>query len=251
MSIGAFLIARMSSSRLPGKCMMKILGKPLIELMVERVEQSEFIDKIVITTSRDSSDEPLKKMAHKLKVSCYRGSLEDLMDRICSAARAYDCDTIIELLGDNPLVHSELVDDVIKFYQDGRYDYAATATKEYPVSSAEKKLFSVGVRVQVYSRAVAEQWINYEEYIGNEDKHPCAFIFEHPKTFKVGYFEAIGKWGFMNKPHFSFAVNYRKNFNLIRTIFEQNYPEGRNFPLKKVYEQLDREVYLLSLMGSE
>lgn len=249
--IGAFLIVRMGSSRLQGKCMMEIFGRPMIELMVEKINASRMIDKVVITTSSDPSDDLLEEWAHKLNIECYRGSLDNLMDRICNAAKAYDCDTIVELLGDNPLVHSDLIDDVIKFFQEGNYDYAATITKEYPVPSSDKKLFSLGVRVQVYSKSAAEQYVNYPEYIGEDRKHPSAYIYDHPETFKLGYFEAKGKWAFMNRPDLNLAVNYHKNFNLIRSIFEKNYPKDKNFSLKKVYEQLDAEKYLHTLMGGE
>ena len=251
MTIGALLVVRLSSTRLPQKGIMKILDKPMMELMIERVQKSELIDKVVITTSTLPSDDPLEDLAKKLKVSCYRGALENVMERISGAAKAYSCDTIVELLGDNPLIHAELIDDVIKFYTNGSYDYAATLTKEYPVSGSDKKLFSTGVRVQVYSKSVDEQYPQYPEYINNNSKHPCAYIFEHPKTFKIGYFEARDKWSFMNRPDLNFAVNYRKNFDLIRTFFETHYPNDNNFSLKKVYDQLDAEKHLYLQMGSE
>ena len=249
MSTGAFLIARLSSSRLSAKNILKILDKSMIELMIERVKTSQLIDKVIITTSTHPSDDPLEELAHKLKVGCFRGSLENIMDRICNAAETHDCNTIVELLGDNPLVHCELIDDVIEFYQAGGYDYAATVTKEYPVSRLEKKLFPIGIRVQVYSRQTAEQWKDYPEYAKGETKGTTAFIFEHPEKYKTGYFEAKGKWAFINKPDLTFAVNYRKNFDMIQAIFERNYPQDRIFSLKKVFEQLEKEKHLHLLMG--
>jgi spore coat polysaccharide biosynthesis protein SpsF len=231
--------------------MMEILGKPMIEHMVERVWASHMIDKIVISTSTHPSDDLLEEMAYKLKINCYRGSLENIMERISDSAKAYECDTIVELLGDNPLVHAKLIDDVVKFYKGGNYDYAATVTKEYPLDRSREKLFSVGLRVQIYSRTVAEEYINYPEYIDNDGKHPCSYIFEHPDRFKIGHFEAKGKWSFMNRPELSFAVNYFKNFNMIKAIFEKNYPADKTFSLEKVYEQLDKDRYLYLLMGGE
>jgi len=251
MTTGAFIVVRLSSARLPEKGIMRILSKPMIELMIERVQKSELIDKVIITTSTLPSDDPLENIARKLGVGCYRGSLENIMERISGAAKAYDCNTIVELLGDNPLVYSDLIDDVIEMYKDGNYDYAAMLTKEYPVSDSTKKLFSVGVRVQVYSKSVAEQYLQYPEYINNDSKHPCAYIFDHPETFKIGYFEARDKWSFMNQPDLNFAVNYQKNFDLIRTFFETHYPNDNNFSLKKVYDQLDAEKHLYLKMGSE
>ncbi len=249
MLIGAFLIARMDSTRLPGKCMIKICNKPLMELMVERVKSSRLIDKIIIATTSNLSDIPLEELAKKLNISSYRGSPENVMERICTAAKESECEIIVELLGDNPLVHSELIDDVITFYKEGSYDYAATVTKEYQLPDSSLNLFSIGIRIQVYSRSAAEQWINYKSYLKSKNKHPSSYIFEHPEDFKIGYFEAKGKWEFMNRPNLSFAVNYRKNFHLIQAIFNRNYLKDKNFSLKKVYAQLDKEKSLYDFMG--
>ena len=251
MTVGAFIVVRLSSSRLPNKGIMKIMNKPLIELMVERVQESQKIDKTIIATSNHPSDEPLEVIAKRLGVGCYRGSLKNVMGRIVNAANAYDCDVIVELLGDNPLIHSDLIDDVVRFYQKGGYDYAASVTNEYPVDMSKKRMFSLGVRVQVYSLDAAKRHVDYPEYADDESRGYSAYMFEHPEMFKRGYFEAKDNWTFMNRPYLNFAVNYQKNFNLIRSIFEKNYPEDSNFPLEKVFKQLDEERYLYLLMGSE
>jgi len=251
MTVAAFIVVRLSSSRLPAKAMMKILDKPMIELMVERVQAAHSIAKIIITTSKDPSDDPLENLAEDLGIGCYRGSLDIVMERIAGAAEAYDCDTIVELLGDNPLVPPDLIDAVVKLYYDGNYEYTATLTKEYPVSDPEKKRFSAGIRIQVYSRFAAEQYTRYPDYINNDNKHPCSYIFDHPEDFRIGYFEARDGWSFMNRPDLNFAVNYQKNFDLIRKFFETHYPDDNNFSLKKVYDQLDAEKHLYLQMGNE
>ena len=151
--IGAFIIARLDSTRLPKKAIMEILDKPMIELMVERVKNSQLVDKVVIATSRDASNDPLEKLANKMKIGCYRGSLENVMERITEASNAFGCNTIVELLGDNPLVHSDLIDDVIRLYIAGQYDYAVTVTREYSLFASEKKHFSV-----VYLSQLKGEW---------------------------------------------------------------------------------------------
>ena len=106
-------------------------------------------------------------------------------------------------------------------------------------------------RVQVYSTKAANKWNEYPDYIDTEDKSTTAFIFEHPDIFKIGYLQAKDKWAFMNKPDFTFAVNYRKNFELICRIFEKNYPLDSNFGLDAVMAQIKQEPDLINLMGSE
>ncbi len=249
MTIGAFIVVRLSSSRLPAKGIMKILEKPMIQLMIERVQQSRCIDKVIIATSELPSDDPLEDLAEKLGVGCYRGSLEHVMERINGAAKANGCDTIVELLGDNPLVHSDLIDDVLKIHTREQCDYTATLTKEYPTSAKEMESFSAGIRVQVYSQAVCEEYKAYPDYINNEEKHPCAYIFEHPDSFKLKFLEASEKWSYLNRPELNFAVNYRKNFDMTRTIFEMLYPDNNNFSLKQVCDLMDKERHLYLQMG--
>lgn len=251
MTVGAFIVARLSSSRLPAKNIMPILGRPMIELMIERIREADTIDKVIIATSSLPTDDPLEEVAKRQNVGCFRGSLDNVMSRVCGAAGAYDCDQIVEVLGDNPLIHGELIDDVVTLHVNGDYDYSATVTKEYPVSRQNLRLFSVGLRVQVYASSAAQAFKDYPEYISNDSKHPCAYIFEHPDRFRIGYLEAREKWAFMNRPDLNFAVNYRKNFDFVRTMFEVHYPSEQNFSLKRVYDYMDKHPYLYLLMGAE
>lgn len=251
MTVGAFIVARLSSSRLPAKNIMKILEKPMIELMIERVKAAKLVDKIVITTSALPSDDPLEELAKKLDVGCYRGSLENIMERICGAADAYDCDTIVELLGDNPLIHSDLIDDTIALFKSEQHDYCATLTREYELSEQLKSPFILGIRVQVYTSATARKYQDFPDYMENDDIHPSAFIFDHPDAFKCAFLQATGKWSHLNRPDLNFAVNYRKNFEFVRSVFEREYPADADFSLKKVCECLDRHPYLYQLLGVE
>ena len=249
MTVGAFLVARLSSTRLPEKSIKKILNRPMMELMIERVQQAELIDKIVIATSDLPSDDPLEELAKKLDIECYRGSLEDINERLVDAANTFECDTIVELLGDNPLVHSDIIDQVITLFQNDNLDYAANITKEYPVSEDRFLLFPFGVRVQIYKASVASRYTEFPSYSKDEDRGSTAYIFEQPSLFKIGYLEAKNEFSFMNRPTLNFAVNYKKNFDAIRIIFEKCYSKNQNFSLKEVLKMLDEERYLYDMIS--
>ena len=250
MTVGALLIARLSSTRLPQKNILHFVGKPMIQLLAERVAKSKLVSKVIIATSNLPSDDPLEELANDIGLGCYRGSLDNVMERITGAAEKYDCETIVEILGDNPLVHSDLIDDVVELYNSNNLDYAASVTREYIPHSENKLLFSIGLRVQVYSLDAAKKYNCYLEYPDN-GRHHCAYIFDHPDKFSVDYLEAKGRWSFMNRPALNFAVNYPKNFELTKRIYEENYSKDNNFPLELVYEQLDEEPDLYQLFGAE
>ena len=250
MTTGVFIIARLSSTRLPAKNMMPILGKPMIQHLVERIAKSKTIDKIVITTSTLPSDDPLEALAEDIGIDCFRGDLDNVMERIVGAANYFNCDTVVEILGDNPLVHSSLIDDVVGLYHSKKSQYAATITKEYFPQGEGMSLFALGLRVQVYSTRTAEQYVNYPDYI-NSERHPCAFIFDYPDIFDVAFLEAKNNWAFMNRPALNFAVNYRKNFEFVSKVYEKNYEINNNFNLQTVFNQLDENTALYQLLGPE
>ena len=240
MNINALIVVRLSSTRLPRKAVLNISGKPMIELMVERVKAAELINKIILTTSIESSDDYIEEIAKKINVSYFRGSLNNVMERICKASKQFDTDIIVELLGDNPLVDPKLIDDVIKFYLNGNYDYVSMATNDYSYLSYFsniKNLFPLGIRVQVYSRIIAEQYIKFQNNPEELDnKHPCSYIYEHPEIFRLGFFEATGKWSCLNIPEKNFAVNNKDEFLKISKIFENNFSIKDIFSIKNVID---------------
>src|SRR3954470_10802095 len=144
----ATIEARMTSSRLPGKVLLPVLGRPLLELMVERLRRARTIDEIVIATTEDATSDPLQELAERLGIGCFRGSEDDVLARVLGAAQAYDAELIVELTGDCPLIDPALVDHLIERHREGGADYTANVLdKTYPL----------GFAVQVFpTRVLAE-----------------------------------------------------------------------------------------------
>lgn len=246
----ALIAVRLGSSRLPGKATMPIVGKPMIEHMVERIRRSRHINEIIIATTRLESDDELQATADRLGISCYRGEVNDVLGRLNSAVEQADADLVVEILGDNPLVHSDLIDDVVDFYHMAGVDYAANVTTEYPHAGPEYAKFPVGIRVQVFTPEIlaeCDRLVTKEEH----REHSTSFIYEHPEIFKLAYFEAKGKWNDLHRSDLTFAVNYRENFELVEYIFEKCYPKNENFSLQAALEVFDNNPELARLMGAQ
>jgi len=246
----ALIAVRLGSSRLPGKATMPIVGKPMIEHMVDRIRRSRHINEIIIATTRLESDDELQATADRLGISCYRGEVNDVLGRLNSAVEQTDADLIVEILGDNPLVHADIIDDVIDFYHAENVDYAANVTTEYPHASPEYAKFPVGIRVQVFTPEIlteCDRLVTKEEH----REHSTSFIYEHPEIFKLAYFEAKGKWNDLHRSDLTFAVNYRENFELVEHIFEKCYPKNENFSLQAALEVFDNNPKLARLMGAQ
>lgn len=250
MKMTTVIACRMGSSRLPGKTTKPILGKPMIERMVERVRRSKHVTDVMLATSTAPEDDPIEALTKAIGIGCFRGSPEDVLDRIDAAAQSAGADLIVELLGDNPLVHADLIDDVITYHQRSGNDYSASVTAEYPHAGESAKKFPVGLRVQVFSPAVLhDSAVRATRQYHRENS--TTFLYEHPDLYKLGYLHAEGKWAALHRPELTFAVNFPRNFELVSRIFERNYPADPNFPLSSVIRTFDADPALQPLMGNE
>ena len=237
----------MGSSRLPGKNMKSILGKPMIEQIVERIRHSKQITEIVVATTEREEDDALEKFTKEIDCKVFRGAEQNVLTRVHGAVEENSPDVVVEILGDNPLVHSDLIDEVIDFFSANDLDYAANVTTEYPHAGDIPK-FPIGIRVQVLSPAAIEKCLRLAQPLYNPEQ-TTEYIYFHPEDFKIGYFKAEGKWSSLNRPSITFAVNYQQNFDLISQIFESCYPKNNNFTLQEVFEIFDKNPEWKNLMG--
>lgn len=149
MNIVAIVQARMGSTRLPGKVMRPICGRPMIELLLERLSRARRVNGIVVATTGQEEDAVLAGHVQRLGYQVTRGSRDDVLDRYLQAARDAGADVIVRITGDCPLVDPYLVDDIIGAYLDQPgLDYAG---------NTEPPSWPDGLDVEVFSRAALEQ----------------------------------------------------------------------------------------------
>src|SRR6056300_643801 len=113
MKVVAVVQARMGSSRLPGKVMKLINGTPVVELLLKRLSCSKKIDHILVATSVDPQNIPLKDHVNSLGFECEIGSEEDVLSRVYHAAKKHTPDVVVRITGDCPFVDAALVDSII------------------------------------------------------------------------------------------------------------------------------------------
>lgn len=114
--------ARLSSSRLPGKVLRDLGGRPMLAWTLERVRAATQVTKVVVATSTEASDDPLAIFCAAQGVDCYRGSLENVAARYALAARAEAVNAFIRITGDAPLIDPAIIDWAIKLYHAGDWD---------------------------------------------------------------------------------------------------------------------------------
>jgi spore coat polysaccharide biosynthesis protein SpsF len=109
----AIIQARMGSSRLPGKVLLDIAGKPMIQHVIERTRLSRSLDSVVVATTSDPSDNPIADFAASIDVPCTRGSLHDVLDRYYQAAKAHRAEVIVRITADCPLIDPDVIDQTV------------------------------------------------------------------------------------------------------------------------------------------
>jgi spore coat polysaccharide biosynthesis protein SpsF len=230
----AIIEARMTSTRLPGKIVRPILGRPLLELLIERLSRAQRLDHIVVATTSNPSDDGVEELTRRVGVGCFRGSEEDVLDRVLQAARAAGADVIVEITGDSPLIDPAIVDLVVEVYQANRCDY---------VSNALKQTFPIGLDTQVFSTAVLEQ-VAHLTNDPTDHEHVSLYIYEHPERFSLHNLES----GLPDKYwNLRLTLDTLEDLALIRAIYEELYPKNPSFGLRDILELLERRPELIDL----
>ncbi len=169
--IGAVIQARMNSSRLPGKVLRKVAGRPLLEFLLERLAASQRIEKIVLATSLEHDDNEIAACGGSFGVPVYRGSQEDVLDRFYQAAQKHDMEHVVRLTGDCPLIDPGICDRLIDFYLDRKVDYAALSPG-----------FAEGLDCEVVSFAALAR-SHREAELRSEREHVTLYVRNHPEFF--------------------------------------------------------------------
>jgi spore coat polysaccharide biosynthesis protein SpsF len=172
----AIVQARLSSSRLPGKVLMPLAGRPLILFMLERIRRATRIDEIVLATSVDASDDGLAETVRAAGFSVHRGPLEDVLARFAGAVRASEAELIVRLTGDCPLIDPAQIDKVITNLIERGLDYCG---------NSEAPGYPDGLDVEVFRRDSLLA-ADAEARLPSEREHVTPWLRHHPERVKAG-----------------------------------------------------------------
>jgi spore coat polysaccharide biosynthesis protein SpsF len=220
----------MSSTRLPGKVMKEICGHPVLWHVYNRLLKSRLIDKIVVATSTDSSDDVIDRWCVSERVRCFRGSLDDVLRRYYWAARAYGAKTVVRITADCPLIDPQVVDTMIETFQTGSYDYVRT-DETYPN----------GLDVEVFSDIALLNAFN-EASLPSEREHVTPYIWKNPELFSIARVPCAE-----DRSPMRWTVDDEKDFRLVEHIFEGLYKPDRVFHMAEILEFLDSNPKLLKI----
>lgn len=222
----------MSSSRLPGKVLRPIMGRPMMEYHLERLSRSRMIDKLIVATSDREEDYPICDLSEDLGVDYCRGSLDDVLDRFYQTSLEYPSDIIVRLTGDCPLADSEVIDRGIEFFLNNEFDY---------VSNTVKRTFPIGFDFEVfYSSHLKNVWKEAE--LPSEREHVTPYFRNHPELFSVGQYTND-----VDLSHHRWTVDEPQDFEFVTKVFESLYPDNPTFSTDDVLKLLKQEPELMKI----
>ena len=237
MKVICVIQARMGSERLPGKVLMDIAGKPMLEHVVTRLRYSQRIDEIVVATSLKPADDSIVRFCEEKGVSIYRGSELDVLDRYYQAASLYQADIVIRVTADCPLVDFQGIDVLINKLLEKSLDYVAYDNLQIPR----------GLTGEVFTYQGLERTYQNADQ-AYEREHVTIYMYEHPEGFRIQFIEPPN-W--LKRPEFRLTVDTPEDLVLIRKIYESKLLKSTTIlDLKEVICLLDQNPELSRLNGN-
>ncbi len=171
----------MGSTRLPGKVLRDLAGRPMIARVLERVRRAGSVDEIIVATSDLRSDDPLADWLAASHHACFRGSEQDVLARFSGAAARTGADGIVRITADCPLIDPGVIDEVVAAFRSGHFDYASNVLP--------RRTFPRGLDTEIFTRTALEICAR-EATDASSREHVTPFIYRHPERFRLRGIEA-------------------------------------------------------------
>ena len=219
--------ARMASTRLPGKVLREVLGKPLLGYQLERLRRAGTVNRTVIATTTRGVDDAIADFCESNEVACFRGSEDDVLDRYYNAALENDADIVVRVTSDCPLIDPAVIDRVVKTYltNSDRTDY---------VSNTLERTYPRGMDTEVVSMlALAEA--HHEAESKPDREHVTPFFYRQPERYRL--------MSVRNDEDLSahrWTVDTPEDFELIRRIITALYAEKPEFTMRDCLDLIKR-----------
>ena len=230
MNTVAIVQARMGSSRLPGKVLLHLAGKPELWHVLNRLSYCSRLDSIVVATTTKEEDNQIEDFCNDSGLSCFRGSEEDLLDRYYQTAKKFDADPIVRITGDCPVIDPVIVDEVIDGFLNGEYDVYGLGGE-----------FPDGLDCTVYSFSAIENAWQYAT-LHSEREHVGPYLNKHPEKYRLGEYKI-----FKGLNHHRWTLDEEEDYRFLKEIFNRLYKPDNLFHTQDILDLLEREPELMEI----
>ncbi|MBN2189747.1 MAG: glycosyltransferase family protein [Candidatus Aureabacteria bacterium] len=230
-NVVAVIQARTGSTRLPGKVLMDISGRPMLWHVVNRLKSCRELNEVVIATTTGKNDDVIEKYCRENGIKFYRGSEDDVLDRYYRASMENGADIVVRITSDCPLIDPGVVDKVIREYRkrEESFDGACnTIERTYP-----RGLDTEVISFSALEKAHAGADRSYHR------EHVTTYIYEHP-----GIFNMLNVRNEEDLSPLRWTVDEEKDLQFVREIYTRLYDPARNFSMEDVVNVLRKEPHL-------
>ena len=218
--------ARVGSSRLPSKVLMKIRNKTLLEIHLERATQSKLVSKWIVATTNEKDSDLICYLASKFSLTSYKGSINDVLDRFYNSVKDENPDYIVRITSDCPLIDPQVIDNIIKICLEEKLDY---------VSNTLNPTFPDGIDVEVFTfNALEIAW--RESNLNSEREHVTPYIWKNSSFFNKKMFKSKNYEFYKNFSNIRLTVDYIEDFKLIEVLINEI---GSNSPFLEYVNYLN------------
>ncbi len=222
----AIVQARMTSSRLPGKVLIELKGRPLLAYLIESLRASSVVSEIIIATSHGADDDPVEAFAEEWRVACFRGGLEDVAGRISAAAVAANCPHFIRVNGDSPLLDHRLIDLAMEIF---------AAISVDVVTNIHPRTFPRGQSVELIRTSALLNLLDKTSDPGDRE-HVTTYFYAHEEEYEIRNFSAD-----QSLSHLNYCVDTKDDLTRISRIvsaMDRPHQEYRCEELVRLQESL-------------
>lgn len=218
----AIIQARMGSTRLPGKIVKVLMGKTVLQHVIERVQQAKSIDEVVVATTTLAQDDAVVREAARCGVKYFKGSEEDVLARYFLAAQENNADIVVRITSDCPLIDPLVTDEIVEFFKDKKiYDIVTNAS-----SDLSKRTYPRGLDTEVFSFSVLKKAFNNAEK-QYQCEHVTPYIYE--TSSKIYFYKNK-----FNYSQYRWTLDTKEDFALIEEIYRHFYKGKHDFYMQDI-----------------
>ena len=219
----AIIQARLSSKRLPGKVLLNLYNKPIIDWIVSRINLSKLISNFIIATSIDPSDDILVDYCNLKKYQFYRGPLDNVAQRLLDAMNSLNCNEFLRINGDSPLIDPEILDFGLQKYMSGNFDL---------VTNVQNRSYPSGQSVEII-RGDNFRMVNKLISTSDDKEHVTRFYYKNSSLFKINNFSSREYYG-----NLKMSVDTINDFIFIDKLIKlsKGQPGNLNYLINKMKE---------------
>jgi|TARA_B110001450_G_scaffold110281_1_gene104149 spore coat polysaccharide biosynthesis protein SpsF len=233
--ISCIIQARVNSKRLPGKILMQVFKKSLLQHQIERLKKLKTIDELVVATSKNKEDDQTSKIAKLSKVKIFRGDEKNVLKRYFDCAKINKSSIIIRVTADCPLIDIKYINELLKIFLKNDYDYLSNLGLNYLPDGFHCEIFNFKSLEKAQTLATSKF----------DREHVTSFLWSNPKIFSVHNY--CGKKLKNHSKDIRLTLDYHEDYILIKKVFEKLYKKNKFFSLVKIIAFLENNKSLLKI----